>query len=328
MLLKRACGLRGDCMRTELLDRIKKLPLTFPYADFSSAKKIEPAAARLAAVHDELSLPMYNRYKSDYDACAEKYGLEPITPDHLPELAVARWQAAKYIISELDKRKIKRIYASEQSGISATLFPKYEKGERQFAPSSQELSRFCKNVLHESCHKVMFGEESRIILTKYYTELLHRLSLMPEYEIEKLSIIGRRFMEQQRDSFDEIELQKTRIQEYCYDRGIRWHEIFGDFRILSLNSRLYALFDDEVPAKLGIPTLMLMSFELNVALDYFVSADCLAYTDAYYVKDDELVLLEQGKLRQIIRYCYALQDEAKKKYLEQVTQAVLDFILY
>ena len=63
-------------MTDEMLNRIKRLPLTFPYADYDALRKIEPTAARSLAAIDQLS-----------ERAAVKYGLDR---DRLPEMVVDR----------------------------------------------------------------------------------------------------------------------------------------------------------------------------------------------------------------------------------------------
>ena len=71
--------------KASLRRKIALAPLTFPYADFEALRTVTPLDAR---------------YDVGMDILSEEY-LESlgIATDHIPELLLCRYQAAKYIAS-------------------------------------------------------------------------------------------------------------------------------------------------------------------------------------------------------------------------------------
>ena len=300
-------------MTDEMLNRIKRLPLTFPYADFDALHNIEPAAARSLAAVDQLS-----------ERAAVKYGLDR---DRLPEMVVARWQAAKYVTQEMTTREIGKQYASTLSGLDLSLFNRYENLERPFTPGGKVMTSFCHDVLHESCHKVMFGEESEIKLFAAYSAIAEQLPELSEAELEQLIDAGKKLAKEQGD-VGIIPLTQSRIKDLCLERGCRYINFFGEGTTGRQVSRLCAAFNPTNPSELKVPSLMYMSFESGYALDFFLSLDCLRYTKTLYLdKDKEYQEVTNQRVKNVLRFCYILQGEYNKKYLKQVYTELFQHIL-
>ena len=300
-------------MTDEMLNRIKRLPLTFPYADYDALRKIEPAAARSLAAVDQLP-----------ERAAQKYGLDR---DRLPEMVVARWQAAKYVTQEMTTREIGKQHASTLSGLDLSLFSRYENLERPFTPGGKVMTSFCHDVFHESCHKVMFGEESEIKLFAVYNAIAEHLPELTDAELAQLIDAGKKLAKEQGD-VEIIPLTQSRIKDLCLERGCRYINFFGEDTTGRLISRLCAAFNPTNPSELKVPFLMYMAFESSYALDFFLSLDCLRYTKTLYLnKDNEYQEVTDQRVKQVLRYCYILQNEYNKQYLKMVYTSLFQHIL-
>ena len=300
-------------MTDEMLNRIKRLPLTFPYADYDALRKIEPAAARSLAAVDQLP-----------ERAAQKYGLDR---DRLPAMVVARWQAAKYVTQEMTTREIGKQHASTLSGLDLSLFSRYENLERPFTPGGKVMTSFCHDVFHESCHKVMFGEESEIKLFAVYNAIAEHLPELTDAELAQLIDAGKKLAKEQGD-VELIPLTQSRTKDLCLERGCRYINFFGEDTTGRLISRLCAAFNPTNPSELKVPFLMYMAFESGYALDFFLSLDCLRYTKTLYLnKDNEYQEVTDQRVKQVLRYCYILQNEYNKQYLKMVYTSLFQHIL-
>ena len=125
-----------------------------------------------------------------------------------------------------------------------------------------------------------------------------------------------------------IPLTQSRIKDLCLERGCRYINFFGEDTTGRLISRLCAAFNQTNPSELKVPFLMYMSFESGYALDFFLSLDCLRYTKTLYRnKDNEYQEVTDQRVKQILRYCYILQNEYNKQYLKMVYVALFQHIL-
>lgn len=299
--------------KEQLTAKLKNVPLKFPYADYDYLRSFDSVEVRYAIGNDAVT-----------DAIAEKYN---IPEDHLPELAVARWAAAQYVLIRMKKRGISQADASNISGIGPTLFSKYAAGERPFTPLPSMLPNFCYKVMEESCHKVMFGEEGEILLPSFYASVVKHLLRASESEnkelLKKANEIYRKYAAEPAS----IELVRERILQYCYEKGLKFGNFFGEDPHRQVENRLYYLFKEESPAALKLPYLMFMSFESGQALDFYISPDCISWVPTYYMDSDVKRELTDKTVRTIVSRCFAMQEQGRMEFLPYVLKGTFDVLL-
>lgn len=300
-------------MTDEMLARIKNYPLRFPYADYSALRQINSVDARFAAGSDQLT-----------EEEAEAFGLDV---NRLPELVLARWKASEYVTMVMKKRRITQLEATAASGIDPTLFSKYASMVRPFTPLPQNLTPFCYKVMEESCHKVMFGEPGEIVISSFYATIAKNLLLTSEKVKKALLAEGYRILRENPGEPEQIDIIQERISEYCYEKGRRFSQFFGERPQRQLENRFYFIFDQEDPRVPKIPLLMFLASESGQALDYFISPDCIKWVPTFYYDGEKKVALEDEVTRSIINLCYSMSKENRAKYIPIVLQEVYSCIL-
>ena len=299
-----------------------KLP-KMPYADYDAIKSHSILNVRFLLATGNIPSKLEEEY------CT-------IPDDYIAPLTWAIWRAAKYVTVQMKRKGIDRSKATELSGINTSLFSKYEKYDRPFTPAPSKLSCFCRNVLHESCHKVMFGEEGRIILPYLYSMVFAKAMRLPETSINKLLAFAR-----QLKAIYELEhptkipngahiappvMVKERMEDLATDIGRPCMFLFKNEETkLPMNKRLYALLfavfsnDEEKKQKeFSVPTLMYFALETGYALDYFVSEDFSTSCPIYIHDNDELVLIDDLKILELIGITYMLNKEKRIQLLSEI----------
>ena len=297
-------------MTDEMLARIKNAPMRFPYADYSKLREITPVDARFAAGSDQLT-----------EEEAEKFGLDV---NRIPELVLARWKASEYVTMVMKKRRITQLEATAASGIDPTLFSKYAAMVRPFTPLPQNLTPFCYKVMEESCHKVMFGEPGEIVISSFYATIAKNLLRATEKAKKDLLAEGYRILRENPDEPEQIDIIQERISEYCYEKGRRFSQFFGEKPQRQLENRFYFIFDQKDPRVPKIPLLMFLSSESGQALDFFISPDCIKWVPTCYYDEGKKVALTDETTRAIINLCYSMAKENKRKYLPLVVKSAID----
>ena len=124
---------------------------------------------------------------------------------------------------------------------------------------------------------------------------------------------------------------KERLTDYLFDTG-KTLKYFPGERIPEKLYHRHRLImtgkeeDEEYTPRIPIP--MFLSFESGRPLDYFISPDCLQYLPVAYKKDDTYITIDENYpdgryVKRILRTCYALQGEAKGKYLAEVAKVAI-----
>ena len=143
-------------MKASVLKRIDATPLTYPYFDEQALRNIEPMDVRFRISTLDVT-----------EKIAKDYGFPQ---DRAPEMILAQFQAGRHVAQKLNGRG-GSVRAAELSGIDKTSLSKYIQGKRPFSPGASILAPFAYNVTNESCHRLMFGTEGRILLPAVYAEM-------------------------------------------------------------------------------------------------------------------------------------------------------------
>lgn len=270
-------------MKTSLVNTMLASPLSLPYFDAASLKAIEPMDLRFKVAMFEVS-----------DDIAKEFN---ISTDRIPEIVYAQYQAGRYVADKMKAYGIMNVEASEKSGIDVTSLSKALSGKRPFSPNAAYLAPFCYNVMHESCHKIMFGEEGKILLPAPYTQVAKALLNLNDGDrkqlLKKAKLQYALFEKQNPNDIPnapkrpQSAIMSERIYEILYDKGRQGYQFFGPDTPYQIRSTLKQfILTDFQKAAPRIGFLMYLAFETGMALDYFISEDFTKYTRCF-INDGE-----------------------------------------
>ena len=303
----------------------ERLP-TMPYDNFDEVRKNKYLNRRFVLADDHVPSATENGY---------------VIPDgYIAPLVFATWAAAQYITIQMKKKGITRKFASEQSGIDISLFSRYQNYNRPFTPTAANLTCFCQNVLHESCHKVMFGEEGKIILPHVYSAIFSELDRIPGRIMNNILAIARKADQEYEAEYptelpngprrSQADMVRERMEDLAVDLGRPCMNIFkkdGDKQEV-MNKRLYAIlfsiFTDnkEKRSESTLSTLMYFAFESGYALDYFVSENFAKYCPVFIWNGDKTVQVTDPRVLEIIGIVFEVDRARRIRILEEINTAL------
>jgi len=310
-------------MKSSTLNKIYAIPLTYPYFDEQALREIEPMDVRFRISTLEVT-----------DKIAEEYGFPP---DRVPEMILAQFQAGRHVAEKVTARG-ESTKATELSGIDKTLLSKYIQGKRPFSPSAAVMVPFAYNYMRESCHKLMFGTEGKILLPTVYAEVATAMAKLSD--AEKEALLRKAKVQQaifQKQNPQEIEnaphrnlstLIGERLFELVYDQGTQGYQILGPETPYGLRNYVRQFFVDDFKRESPrLNSLMYLSFETGLALDYFIAEDFTLRTPCFYRDGDEIRELKDRTTLQMIGICSALPVEMRSKLMGEVIGSglALDF---
>lgn len=298
-----------------------------PYANYDEIRQIKSLNHRFILADDHVP-------------SATEKGFE-VPDDFISPLVTATWAAAQYITIQMRRQNIDRKYASAMSGIDTSLFTRYQNFDRPFTPTPANLSCFCQNVMHESCHKVMFGEEGKIVLPYVYSMIFKDIGKLSSETINELLAQARKIQyeyETENPSKiingphrNQLEMLRERMEDLAIDVGRPCMFLFRNEEATEpINKRLYAtLFsifadDESKHHEPTLPTLMYFSFETRYALDYFVSENFVKYCPIYVRKGKKEVRIINSQVLELIGICFEVDKERRAKILSDIFAAVLE----
>ena len=298
-------------MKTNVINRILEKPLTFPYFDSNKLREIQPMDLRYKLAMYEVT-----------DSVINEHGVDE---ERIPEILLAQYQAGRYIAQKLKNQGITNVVAAEKSGMDVTTLSKALSGRRPFSPNAGHLIPLCCNVLHESCHKIMFGEEGRIKLPSPYAQVAKAMMDLEDSEKKKLlskaKIQYALFAKMHPCGIpngyrrEQSRVISERIHELLYDKGRQGYQFFGPDTPYQIRAVLKQyLLETSMKATPRIGFLMYLSFETELALDYFISEDFTKYTSCYYYADDGTTEIEidDSEVRSYIGICASLPPEQRQ----------------
>ena len=301
-------------MKSSILNKIYATPLTYPYFDEQALRDIEPMDVRFRISTLEVT-----------DKIAEEYGL-PL--DRAPEMILAQFQAGRHVAEKL-KNWGESVRASELSGVDKTLLSKYVQGKRPFSPSTAVIVPFAYNYMRESCHKLMFGTEGKILLPTVYAEMAMAMSKLSDEDKEAL--LRKAKLQQtifQRQNPQEIKnaphrensaIIGERIFELVYDKGTQGYQILGPETPYGLRNFIRQFFLEEFKRESPrLSFLMYLSFETGLALDYFIAEDFTLMTPCSYRDGEEILEVKDPTTLQVIGICSSLPVEMRSKLMGEV----------
>lgn len=337
-------------MTSDFQNRIIAMDLRFPYIDKAEMMSITNSNDR------------YHAATAGLDAeTAEKYGLDP---KRAPDLMVAQFMAGKYIKERFVEDGLAANSVCEMCGMDKTLLSKCLGGSRPFSVTPSVLTPFCYNALHESCHRVMFGEEGRIDLPVPYSMTVKSLlsldtdkrNAVLRYGQKKAEMFDwefRQLMESKNTDGmtepgggetqgnkkkrgmkyypnaprrEQFIIIRERIQMILDDTGRRPVHVLGPEtpHILRKVIRQYMLESYE-KALPRTSFLMYLSLELGLALDYFIAEDFTKFVSCFYTDDNgEQIELKDRDILQYIGTCAAVPPEFRAQMMGRAIGAAME----
>ena len=273
-------------MKASVLNQIYATPLTYPYFDEDALRAVEPMDIRFRISTLEVT-----------EKIAKEYGF---SLDRVPEMILAQFQAGRHVTQKLKSTGMSSVTASELSGLDKTMLSKYGKGKRPFSPSVTVISPFAYNVMHESCHKLMFGAEMAL----YEKQNPRDIQNAPHREISEM--IG------------------ERIFELSNDKGTQSYQLFGEETPYGIRNYIRQfIIEDFKRESPRLSLLMYLAFETGLALDYFIAEDFTKMVPCFYQAGDEIIELKDRTALSVIGICAALPVETRSKLIGEVIGAGL-----
>ena len=296
--------------RKEHIQNLMKLaPMTFPYADLAELRK---------------TTPLIDRYNSSMDILSEE-DLESIgkEKDHLPELLLCRWQAGKYVAEQLKSRGIPYSEAASFCQIDKSLFTKYSNGERPLGLEAEALVPLCINLLNESCNKVMFGEDGKIIIPGVYGTAVKCFLKLSEDQQRNIVNMGnelRKTFEMTNPTVagvglhrDPDDLIRDRLWQLAYASGRNVENFFGEKQERRIRNNIKAYFENNELYRPRMSFTAFLAFETGYALDYFIVEDFTGLTPCYIQDGDDLVEIKDKLALRFIGNIFAVDKATSTK---------------
>ena len=307
-------------MKERILNQIYGTPLTYPYFDEETLRAIEPMDIRFRVSTLEVT-----------EKIAEDYGF---SLDRVPEMILAQFQAGRHVADKLESTGMSKIAACELSGMDKTMLTKYTQGKRPFSPSATVIPPFAFNVMNESCHKLMFGTEGKVMLPSIYAEMARAMAAIPVEEREALlrkASIQWAIYEKQNprevENAPHREVSKMigeRIFELSYDKGTQFYQVLGQDTPYYVRFYLSQFtIEDYKHESPRLSLLMYLSFETGLALDYFIAENFTKKVPCFYQAGDETIELKDQTALNVIGICAALPVETRSKLIGEVIGAGL-----
>jgi len=307
-------------MKASVMNQIYATPLTYPYFDEQALRAVEPMDVRFRISTLEVT-----------EKIAEEYGF---SLDRVPEMLLAQFQAGRHITQKMKSIGLSSVAAAEMSGMNKTMLSKYFQGKRPFSPSAAVITPFAYNVMHESCHKLMFGAEGEIMLPSVYAEMARAMAKIPAEEKEALLRKAKTQMalyekQNPRDIAnaphrDLSEMIGERIFELSDDKGTQSYQLFGQETPYGVRNYIRQfIIEDFKRESPRMSLLMYLAFETGLALDYFVAEDFTKMVPCFYKSGDEVRELKDQTTLKVIGICAALPAEVRCKLIGEVIGAGL-----
>lgn len=301
-------------MKSSILHKINATSLTYPYFDEPALRKIEPMEVRFRISTLDVT-----------DKIAEEYGF---SQDRIPEMILAQFQAARHVAQRLSGRG-ESIRAAELSGIDKTMLSKYIQGKRPFTPGVSAIAPFAYNVTGESCHKLMFGTEGKILLPTVYAEMARAMAKLSD--AEKEALLRKASLQMtlyEKKNPQEIQnaphrdistIIGERIYELIYDKGTQGYQLFGPETPYGVRNYIRQfILEDFKRESPRLSILMYLAFETELALDYFIAENFTKMVPCYYQEGEKVLELKDRAALKVIGICGALPAEVRSKLIGEV----------
>ena len=305
--------------KNEIIALMKKKPLSFPYADYDSLKKRTPIDVRYNSSMDVLN-------EDDLEAIG-------LPKDHLPELLLARWQAAKFVAEDLQAKGVSFVEASELCNIDKATFTRYSNAERPIGLEATSLVPLCLNVLHRPCHEVMFGCEGEIVLPGIYSEVMRQFfkcdessraeflaqsdDLRKKFELKSPAVSGPGLHR------DPDELIRSRLWEIAYSYGRNVEDFFGEKQPRRIRNNIRSYFENVEAYRPRMSFTMFLAFETGYALDYFIVEDFTRYTKCFFMDNGVKTRITDRDALRFIGNVFAVDHATAVKMIAPVLSDVI-----
>ena len=299
--------------RRDMISRaMQNAPLELPYADYDKWRSIPRLEDRYDAAM--LVLP---------EERLEELGLDR---DHMPEQILCRYQAAKYAAGTIRERGLVFRSVADDLGLNMSTFTHYFKGERPINLDFPCFTTLCYAVLHESAHKVMFGEEGKVVLPGFYSKLV-KTFLELDSEQQKQIAARAAVLEDYVGSDDSEEGVKALIRERCGmlldAKGVGIEDFFGERMPLRLRHALMGIFEQHKAYSPQLSSAVYLALESGYALDYFIVRDFTAHIRCFFQDGDKEIEIKDRNALRFVGAMFTVDKEARAKIAAPVIAQML-----
>ncbi len=310
-------NITAEEFKSSVQSRMKIKPLQNPYIDY-----------RYIA-----GFPLATRYTASQNVLSKEELLSlGLKEDYLPDIMLARWQAAKRLAEIIKQKKMSLLDIADITKIDSTMLAKITNWHRPLSVGSESLVPLCYEVLHMSCHDLMFGEKGKVVLPGIYSHIakcFSQLSVEEKDAVLENSDVVRKHFERLSPTTAGVGLHREprmiardRIVCLAHALGRGDDVLLGDEqnRRMTINVRAYTT-DLGYASKVAF--LMFLSKETGLALDYFLAEDFTAYVPCFYEDNGEEVEIKDRDALRFIGNVLSVDNETSTKMTAPLYAAVL-----
>lgn len=299
--------------RNAIAKAMQIAPLMLPYADVEKWRAIPSLEDRYDVAM--LVLPP-ERLK--------ELGLEE---DHFPEQVFCRQQAAKYIAQKIQDMGISFRSVSSDLSINQTTFSHYLKGERPVALPFLTYAKLCREILHESAHKVMFGEEGQIVLPAFYSAIVKKFTELDEGQRKEIADRADLLKEFVGNGDESEEAVKTLIRERCAmlldERGAGLENFFGERMPLRLRHSCMGIFETHKVFSPQLSSVLFIAMQTGMGLDFFICRDFTQFTRCFFRDGQALTEIRDRDALRFIAAIFTVDEESRAKIAAPVVAQMI-----
>lgn len=305
--------------KDHIVNLMRAVPVSFPYVDFTAIRKVTPLIAR---------------YNASMNVLTEEDLLEiGLEADHLPDLLLCRWVAAKYVAEAIKEKGSSYVDAALICQVDKTRFTRFKRGDRPIDLEAEAFVPLCRNVLHESCNKVMFGEPGKVLLPGVYSEILKEFTTLAEEDqksIVEASDEARKRFELMNPTVAGTglhrhpdDLIRERLWQLAYASGRNVENFFGEKQARRIRNNIKSYFENNPLYRPKMSFTVFLAFETGYALDYFIAEDFASYVPCFYKDGDTEVEITNRLAIRFISNIFAVDEATSIKMTTPVISKYL-----
>lgn len=323
--------------RADAVKRMSERAIWFPYTDPTDLQQLRPEGMNAGEALDF-------RYLASQFILSEDTLTEVGLPkDFLPSVLLCQYLAARYAIGRIttEKGQPKLTDVAQIIGVNASSLYKYGNGRgrigRPLTLRPSALERLSYSVLHESCHKVMFGETRAVRLPQPYAGMILQFSkLGADEKKEILSVLKDIYiraggaMERSSKELGEDRLRLMLTDAADSDLFLSgWQKALRVRRQIALygvseNTNAVADQDsqeepDDTSGDHGVSFMMFLAIETGQALDFFVAEHFGNYAPLVCMTKDGAVPVKDKYAQVLVDYLFSTSANTRRDILTALT---------
>lgn len=284
-----------------------------PYADYDALWKRGDVKERF--------------FSSGYILESEENLAMGLEADHLPEITLARWTAARHVTERLRELGITAQECSERTSLQKSTISRFATGQRALTMEPEQVIPLCYLVLRESVNRVYFGFDGQIVLPGIYSGVMKRFCALPSEARQRL-VQGAESLKEEwlrhnpavhgiGQHMDVRKLVCKRMQELHRDSGRTVMEFLrGEKTPAFLRANMRYYFEESVQNSSPFPKLPFLAFvalELKMPLDYFLAEDFTPYAPCCYKDGDKVFPITDPLALRFLGAIYSVDDDTSAK---------------